>query len=77
MLKILLKNIVSIVQLARLDSSFLLSGFYSCENSIFDSWLAWFIANIIGGIWAFLVFYAKTDIFHSRFKREGEGESVR
>jgi len=27
-------------------------------------WLSWFVANIAGGILAFLVFYFKVDIYH-------------
>jgi len=45
---------------------FLLSTaiFFFCSEYL--GWLSWFVANIIGGVWAFLAFYFKINIYHAR-----------
>jgi len=41
-------------------------AYFLCADLLHVGWASWFLANIIGGIWAFLIFYFKVDIARSR-----------
>lgn len=41
-------------------------AYFLCADLFHVGWASWFLANMIGGIWAFLIFYFKVDIARSR-----------